>query len=103
MAILLSPITPHLAEEIWFELENQGLVCAANFPNFDENFLKEDKVSIAVQVSGKLRAVIQLTKDCSENEVKETAIKQENVQKFLSNQVIKKIIFVPNKLLNIVI
>ncbi len=103
LAILLSPITPHLAEEIWFELENQGLVCAANFPNFDENFLKEDKVSIAVQVSGKLRAVIQLTKDCSENEVKETALKQENVQKFLSNQVIKKIIFVPNKLLNIVI
>lgn len=103
LAILLSPITPHLAEEIWFELENQGLVCAAKFPIFNENFLKENQVSIAIQVSGKLRAVIELAKDCQENEVKEVALKQENVQKFLSNQIIKKIIYVPNKLLNIVI
>lgn len=103
LAILLSPITPHLAEEIWFELENQGLVCATKFPIFNTNFLKEEQVSIAIQVSGKLRAVIELAKDCQESEVKEVALKQENVQKFLSNQVVKKIIFVPNKLLNIVI
>ncbi|MFM7702964.1 MAG: leucine--tRNA ligase, partial [Alphaproteobacteria bacterium] len=103
LSILLAPITPHLAEEIWFELENQGFVSVAKFPKYNADFLKDDQVSIAIQVSGKLRAVIEVGKDCLESEVKDLAFKHENVQKFLANQVIKKIIFVPNKLINIVI
>lgn len=103
LVILMAPIMPHLAEELWSVLGNKGLVACETFPKFDSMLILEEKTSIAVQVLGKLRAVIDMPKDSGEDEVKKLALEQENVQKFIDDKEIKKVIFVPNKLINFVI
>ena len=103
LVILFAPIMPHLAEECWQMLGVQGLVSAASFPKFDANLIAEDEVGIAIQVGGKLRAVIQVPKGLERGELEQRALAQENVQKFIDGNVVKKIIIVPDKLVNILI
>ena len=94
---------PHLAEEMWQALGFKGLVAEENFPEFDEKLIAEDEVGIAVQVIGKLRAVIQMPKGSSKEDLENAALQNENVKKFIEGKEIKKIILVPDKLVNIVV
>jgi leucyl-tRNA synthetase len=103
LVILFAPIMPHLAEECWQMLGQKGLVSEASFPKFDVNLIAEDEVGIAIQVGGKLRAVIQVPKGLERSELEQRALAQENVQKFIDKNAIKKIIIVPDKLVNILI
>lgn len=103
LVILMAPILPHLAEELWQRLGQEGLVAFANYPKFEEELTAEEKVSIAVQVLGKLRAVIETAKNSNEDVVKKLALDCENVQKFIAAKEIKKVIFVTNKLINFLI
>ena len=102
LVILFSPIMPHLSEELSQKLGCEGLVTEAKFPSFDEKLIAENEVGIAVQVSGKLRAVIQMAKGTDRSEMERLAFENENVKKFIEGQEIKKIITVADKLVNIV-
>ncbi len=103
LALLLAPIMPHLAEELWQQLGNKNAITSAEFPKFDANLIAESNVKIAVQVLGKLRAVIELPKGASQKEMETAARANENVQKFLEGQVVKKVIAVQDKLVNFVV
>jgi len=102
LVVLFSPIMPHLAEELWQRLGNKTLVSAEKFPDFDEKLIFDDEVGVAIQVAGKLRAVIQMTKGTPKEEMEKLAFENENVKKFVEGKEIKKIISVPDKLVNIV-
>jgi leucyl-tRNA synthetase len=103
LVILISPIMPHLAEELWEKLGNKTLVSAEKFPDFDPNLILEDEVGVAIQVAGKLRAVIQMPKGITKEEMEKLAFENENVKKFIEGKEVKKVISVPDKLVNIVI
>ena len=103
LVILISPIIPHIAEELWKIMGNSDLVSNATFPKFCRDFLVSDNVSIAIQVCGKLRAVIEVPKNTNEEKIKEISLQNDNVKKFIDNKSIKKIIIVANKLVNIVV
>lgn len=103
LVILFSPILPHLAEELWSNLGNKNLASETPFPQFDEKIIAENVCNVTLQVCGKLRAVINVPKGLSREEIEKMAIENENVKKFIDGQEIKKIIAIPDKFVNIVI
>ncbi len=103
LVILFSPIMPHLSEELWSRLGQKDLVIKAKFPDFDEKLIVDDVVSVALQVSGKLRAVVEMAKGLTKEEVEKIAFENENVKKFIEGKEVKKVIVVPDKLVNIVV
>ncbi len=100
---MLYPITPHICEELWNELGNQRLMVFYTFPQPDPEALKEEEVEVAVQVNGKLKAVIKVPVDAQEDTVKSIALAQEKVAKALENKKLQKVIYVKNKLINLVV
>jgi leucyl-tRNA synthetase len=100
---MLYPITPHICEELWNELGNQRLMVFYTFPQPDPEALKEEVVEVAVQVNGKLKAVIKVPIDAQEDTVKSIALAQEKVAKALENKKLQKVIYVKNKLINLVV
>ena len=103
LLILFSPIAPHLCEELWQNLGMSTTITNENFPKFDQQLITDEQVSIAVQVQGKLRAVISVTKDLDQDQLQKIALENDNVKKFIGENNIKKLIFVPNKLVNILL
>lgn len=99
----LAPLAPHLAEEVWEHIGMKEPLSYAPFPIADEKYLQDDVVTYVVQVNGKLRGRLELPKDRSQEEIFEKAGKHPNIASFLDGQTISKVIFVPNKLLNIVL
>ena len=103
MAQLMSPMTPHLAEEIWEMLGGQGLVAGAAWPKADPALLVDDEVVLPVQINGKRRAEIRVPKDMPASEVEKIALADEDVVKFLAGQPVKKLIVVPGRIVNVVV
>ncbi len=99
---MLSPFTPHLAEEMWARLGKQTYIVAESWPNGDKNLAKDDVVTIAVQICGKIRGTIEIQANADEETIKQAAMSLENVKKQLNDKEIKKIIIVPNRIVNIV-
>jgi leucyl-tRNA synthetase len=99
---LLCPFAPHLTNEIFSSLGGKGFVEAGEWPGFDPRLVKEDEVSIAVQVNGKLRGVVVVSSEAGEAEVRAVAEVEENVKKYLAGKEVVKAIFVKGKLLNLV-
>ena len=101
---MLAPFAPHMTEEIWADLGNKFSIHTSNWPTFDEKYLKEDNVTIAVQVNGKLRGTLYVSvKDKDNKEMLEKMARgDENVAKFLEGNV-RKVILVPGKILNFVV
>jgi leucyl-tRNA synthetase len=99
---LLAPFAPHIAEELWHQLGNEGSVHVSTWPQWDERYLVSDTVTIVVQVNGKLRATINVPKDSSQEAIEAEAKTQETVKTHLTNEP-KRVIYVPNKLLNFVV
>ncbi|MBN8827228.1 MAG: leucine--tRNA ligase [Sphingobacteriia bacterium] len=100
---LLSPLVPHIAEEIWQIFGFNSVLTEESWPIAKEEYLVEDIVTLAVQVNGKLRATIDIKKDLPKEEIEKQALSQENVVKHVEGKEPKKIIIVPNKIVNIVI
>ena len=100
---LISCITPHIGEEMWEKLGHNNTIAFESWPTFDPNKLEANTVKIAVSVNGKLRATIEIEKDSDDEKIKEIALSQENVIKFVGGHEIKKIIVVKNKIVNIVV
>ncbi|MFA7088288.1 MAG: leucine--tRNA ligase [Patescibacteria group bacterium] len=100
---ILAPFAPHLAEELWERIGNQESIFKSSWPEFDSELIKDEKVNLVIQVNGKLRATLEVAADISEIAAMETAQNNENVAKWLEGKEIVKKIFVPGKLLNIVV
>jgi leucyl-tRNA synthetase len=103
IAQILAPFAPHLSEEIWSKLRHKESIFKSKWPVFDKDAIKEEEVTIVVQVNGKLRATINFPVNTSEEEVKKLVLTNEKVKNFTDNKKIVKTIFVPNKLINVVV
>jgi leucyl-tRNA synthetase len=102
-ARLLAPFAPHMAEALWDGLAEEGLVSEARWPDCDEDLLIEERVTVVVQVNGKLRARLDLPRDESEEATIEAARAEANVAAHLEGKSVRKVVFVPNRLVNLVV
>ncbi|MBI4363261.1 MAG: leucine--tRNA ligase [Candidatus Doudnabacteria bacterium] len=100
---LLAPFAPHLTEELWRQLGHKTSIHKEPWPKFDPKLVKEETVTIAVQVSGKLRGTIIVDAGTSEDKVKQKALAEANVKRHLEGKKITKVIFVKDKLINFVV
>ena len=100
---LLNPICPHMTEELWEKMGHDKTIAFEKWPRYDESKLIEDTKTIAVQVNGKVRGEITISKDLEEASIKEKALNQENVKKHLENKEIVKVIVIKDKIVNIVV
>ncbi|WP_032096504.1 MULTISPECIES: leucine--tRNA ligase [unclassified Alteromonas] len=100
--LLLNPITPHIAHELWKVLGHNEDIDVAPWPEVDKDALVEDEKLIIVQVNGKVRAKMTIAADASKDDIEASALAQSNVQQFIDGKTIRKVIVVPGKLVNIV-
>ncbi len=103
LAQLMSPMTPHLSEELWQLLGGKGLVATAPWPVADEAMLVDDTVTLPIQINGKRRAEISVAKDMDKAEVEKIALSTDAVQKALDGNAPKKVIVVPGRIVNVVV
>lgn len=99
---VFNPMMPHLAEELWSQLGHETLLTNEPWPSADESLLKQDTVTIGVQVNGKMRGTIDIAPDSSEDIAREAALAQDNVQRAMDGKQIRKFIYVPGKIVNVV-
>ena len=103
LSLLIAPMTPHLAEALWLELGHEDtLVADTAWPVADPAYLVDDLVTIAVQVNGKLRGTIELPKDCAKDAAEDAALALDKVQSVLEGKPPRKVIVVPNRIVNVV-
>lgn len=102
--LLLSPFTPHLCEELWQKIGGkEKSIARVSWPSFDESSLKTDRISMVVQVNGKLRAQLMVSAQSSEEEIKNLALADPKVQNFIQDKPIRRAIYVHGKLINLVV
>ena len=103
LVVLIAPFAPHIAEELWHKIGGEGTVCKTEWPKCDESLLEEDTFTYPVSFNGKMRFTIELPADATQ-EVALAAVKEHNVgQKWMEGKEPKKVIFVPKKIINIVL
>lgn len=100
---IFSPFAPHVTEEIWFNLGNKNSINLSNWPKWDENLIKDFEQKIVVQVNGKVRTEMMIKIDDDEEEIKRRATKDKIILKYTEGKDIKKVIYVKNRLINIVV
>lgn len=100
--LVLSPIVPHATQVLWNELGHDGLVLDAAWPQVDEAALVKDSLLYVVQVNGKVRSRIEVAADADKASIEQSALADDNVQRFLQDVTVRKVIVVPNKLVNVV-
>ena len=103
LAVLIAPFAPHVAEELWNITGNTTTVCDAQWPECNEDYLKEDSVTYAVSFNGKARFNIEVAAGTSREEVEQIALSHESSARWMEGKTPKKVIVVPNKIVNIVI
>ncbi|MDR2690862.1 MAG: leucine--tRNA ligase, partial [Dysgonamonadaceae bacterium] len=101
--IVLAPFAPHIAEELWHRLGNKTTVCDAVFPEYNEEYLKENSVKYTVSFNGKVRFTMDFPVDTAGEEVEKAVLANENSQKWMEGKTPKKVIVVPGKIVNIVV
>ncbi|EEU31186.1 leucine--tRNA ligase [Limosilactobacillus coleohominis 101-4-CHN] len=99
---MIAPIMPHMAEELWSQFNESDTITYQSWPTYDPSKIVEDEVEMIVQVNGKVRAKLKLAKDTDKDSAEKAALADDNVQKFVEGKDIKKVIVVPNKIVNIV-
>jgi leucyl-tRNA synthetase len=99
----IAPFAPHMSEELWHQMGHSTTVHKDTWPEYDEKYLVQDKVTIVIQVNGKLRGEIQIAADASEETIVTAAKAHEKAATYLKDQTIRKTIYVPGKLVNFVI
>jgi leucyl-tRNA synthetase len=102
VVIMLTPIVPHMSHELWLQLGNEGIIEDQAWPAIDQSAMVEDEKLVIVQVNGKVRSKITVAANANQDEVEKLGLSEENVAKFTEGKTIRKIIYVPGKLLNIV-
>ena len=102
LLILINPMVPHIAEELWESLEADGMICNANWPKVNNDYLQKNNIEIPIQINGKIRALINVPIGTSKQDLELLALKEKNVKKFLNGQP-KKVIIIPDRIVNFVI
>jgi leucyl-tRNA synthetase len=100
---ILSPYAPHISEELWSALGHEGSVAEAAFPEYNEDYLKENTFAYPVSFNGKMRFKLELPVDMKKDEIEKTVLAEEAAQKWLEGKQVRKVIIVPNKIINIVV
>jgi leucyl-tRNA synthetase len=101
--ILLSPVVPHIADELWRMLDHEGFLLNVSWPDYDEDALKTETKLVILQVNGKVRSRIEVAATSSEKEIEALALADEKVQRHLKGKPVKRVIVVQNKLVNVVV
>jgi len=101
--ILLAPLAPHITEELWHHLGNKDSIHNQSWPKYDKKIVKEEVITLIIQINGRVRDKIEVKANVSEEEAKKLTLKREKVKKWAESKKIKNVIFVPGKLINIVI
>ena len=94
---------PHIAEELWRLLGYETLLADSAWPEADPELIKEEKVTIGIQVSGKMRGTIDMARDADEGLVRDMALAHVNVQQSIGDRTVRKVIVVPNRIVNVVL
>lgn len=100
---MIAPLMPHLAEELWSQFNESETITYQPWPTYDEKALVEDEVEMIVQVNGKVRAKIKMAKDADNKDVEDAALANEHVHSFVDGKDVKKVIVIPNRIVNIVV
>ena len=103
LVVLLAPFAPHIAEELWHALGHEGTVCDAPWPVFDEQYLKEDTVTLSVSFNGKTRFTLDFAADASKADIEAATLASPQAQKYLEGKQVVKVIVVPGRIVNIVV
>jgi len=103
LLLILAPFAPHITEELWHNLGAKNSIHIQSWPKYDERLIKEETFTLIIQVNGKIRDKVEAKADISEKEAKELALSSEKIKKWIAGKEIKKTIFIPRKLINIVL
>ena len=103
LVVALAPFAPHVCEELHELLGGEGSVCDAQWPAWNEEYLKEDSVTYSISFNGKTRFTLDLAADMDNATIEQTVLANENTQKYIDGKTIRKVIVVPKKIVNIVI
>ena len=103
LLILLAPFAPHIAEELWHAIGEETTIVAAQWPEYDEKLLVEDSFKYPVSFNGKTRFTIELSREASQDEIREAVLSADEAQKWLEGKTPKKVIIVPGRIINIVL
>ncbi len=101
--LMLAPFAPHLAEELWEQMGGEGFVAQIPLPEPDVRYLEEETVVIPVQVNGRVRARLKVPRGLPQEDIVERALANENIQRYVQNKSIRKVIYIPDRLLNLVV
>jgi len=102
LVIMLSPFVPHIADELWHMLGHEGMLLEHPWPEYDAGWAEKTTITLAVQVNGKLRATLKVAKDISEEDATHMALSEQNVKRFVNNNKVVRVIYVPNRIINII-
>ncbi len=102
LVVLIAPFAPFIAEELWHQLGNDGTVCDAQWPQWDEEKTKDTEITMPVQFSGKTRFTMQLPAGISKDDAEKAALADERTQKYIEGKTVRKVIVVPGRIINIV-
>ena len=100
---LLTPFVPHIAEELWSDLGKEGRLSTGSWPKWDDSALVEDQKLIVIQVNGKVRSKVTVAADISEEDLKQVALEDSNVVRFITDKTVRKVIVIPGRLVNVVV
>lgn len=103
LIVLLAPFTPHIAEELWHLMGHETTVCDAQWPAFNEEYLKEDTVTMGVSFNGKTRFTLDFPADATKDTIEQEVMQSEQAKKYLEGMQVVKVIVVPRKIVNIVL
>ena len=103
IVLMLAPIVPHICHQLWLDLGHQQAVVSASWPEVDTAALEQDKIDLVIQVNGKLRSKISVSVTATSEEVQILALNDEHALRFIDGKPVRKVIVVPNKLVNIVV
>ncbi len=101
--VMINPIMPHLAEELWEQINGDNILAQQSWPLYDENLLIADSFTIGVQVNGKIRATITLPANANQDQAQEIALAEEKVQRAMGGKTLRKFIYVPGRIVNVVV
>ena len=103
LVVLIAPFAPHIAEELWHQLGNTTTVCDAQWPKCEEKYLVESTIKYPVQIGGKMRFTIDIPADATSDEVQAAVLAHPDAQKWIAGKTVRKFIFVPKKIVNLVV
>ena len=103
VVLMLAPIVPHITHQLWYVLGHEQAVVECSWPEVDESALVQESVTLVVQVNGKVRGRITVAADAQNEAIETAALSEPNVQKFIADKPVRKVIIVPGKLVNVVV